>query len=249
MALWVYEQTENPDPMFVHGFHIDLNITDDVTTICGFEIKWDDLIKRSDYYDMSRFVFPTMKEYHDNNTYIVASGIPFNLFGMTKATSLKPPELAHVLRQSWPVQCITYPETTNFSNALWLVTVDPNVGLSSNIEADQILPPSLIPMKGSKQINWSPKCVTSGPTTVNANETVEINFEYRDRDHNFIACDFTSYIKSNAGYLPKNVINVVDGRCKVKVSALGLSAGDTIDVKFSVGKVYTSAVVHTLTVT
>jgi len=226
MALWVYEQTENPDPMFVHGFHLDLNITDDVVTINDLEIAWNNFANRSDYYDMSRFVF-----------------------GMTKATSLKPPELAHVLMQSWPVQCITYPETTNFSNALWLVTVDSNAGLTCNIEAEQVLPPTLVPMHGSRQINWSPKCVTSGPTTMNANETVEIDFEYRDRDDNFVACDFTTYVTTSAGYLPKSVINVVDGRCKAKVSALGLSAGDTIDVKFSVGKVYTSAVVHTLTVT
>jgi hypothetical protein len=249
MALWVYEQTENPDPMFVHGFHLDLNITNDVVTINDLEITWSTFANRSDFYEMSRFVFPTRSVSTANGDFIVTSGTPFNLFGMTKATSLKPPELARVLMQSWPIQCITYPETTNFSNALWLATVDSNAGITCNIEAEQVLPPSLVPMHGSRQINWSPKCVTSGPSTVNANETIEIDFEYRDRDDNFVACNFATYIKTNAGYLPKNVINVVDGRCKAKVSALGLSAGDTIDVKFSVGKVYTSAVVHTLTVT
>lgn len=251
MTLWIYEDLETTNPIFKHGFHIDINIQDELANINGYEFKLEDVLARSDYYPMSRFVFPYYRVRNNpepSAEYAGIASMPFNLFGLTETTSIKPPELASILIQTWPVQVIFYPHTTNFSNALWLVTVDSSVGVSSNIEADQVLPPTLIPMKGAKQINWSPKCITTGPNTIAANETAEIEFEYRDKDHNFIPCNFEVYIKVNAGYLPKNIVNVVDGKCKARVSALGLTSGDVIKVKFGLGKLYSNAVEHALTV-
>lgn len=248
MALWIYEDLETPNPMFTHGFHIDLNIQDDLTLINGYEFKLSDVLARSDYYPMSRFVFPYAKVWHESNEYISGATMPFNVFGFTETTSLKTYELAHVLKQSWPVQVIFYPETTNFSNALWLATVDKSVGITVNIEAEQVIPPTYVPMKGAQQINWSPKCVVTGPTTIAPDQTAILEFEYRDRKENFVACNFPCYLKTTGGYLPKTLVPVVDGRCSVEIQALGLKPGDQIDIKFGLGKVYSSAVVHTLTV-
>lgn len=248
MTLWIYQDDTAPNPFFQHGFHIDLNIQDELAVINGYEFKLSDVIARSDFYPMSRFVFPYGKQIINEQEYTSFAQMPYNVFGITETTSLKVFELAHALKQSWPVQVIFYPETTNFSNALWLATVDSKVGITSNIEAEEVLPPTYIPMQGARQINWSPKCVTAGPSTIAAGETAEIQFEYRDRKGAFIACNFQSYLKTTAGYLPKNVVDVVDGRCTTKVTALGLQAGDIIKVKFSLGKVYSNAVEHTLTV-
>jgi hypothetical protein len=253
MTLWVYEDLETPNSLFKHGFHIDLNIQDELAIINGYEFKLADVLARSDYYPMSRFVFPfyKVKNYIVNDQsveYHSFSSMPYNLFGLTKTTSLRALELANLLHQNWPVQVIFYPHSTNFSDALWLVTVDAAVGITSNIEADQVFLPSYIPTQGASQSISSPKCVTTGPSTIAANDTVEIEFEYRDKDHNFVSCNFESYIKVNAGYLPKNIINVVDGKCTAKISALGLDAGDVIKVKFGLGKMYSNAVEHTLTV-
>lgn len=248
MALWVYKDIEAPNPFFQHGFHIDLNIQDEVAIINGFEFKLADVIARSDFYPMSRFVFPYGKHLDNNQEYISFALMPFNVFGFSETASLKTFELASVLKQAWPVQVIFYPHTTNFSDALWLATVDSVVGITSNIEAEQVIPPTYVPMQGSRQINWSPKCVTYGPSTIAAGSSAEIEFEYRDKDNLYTKCNFQSYLKTTAGYLPKNIINVVDGKCSAKVSALDLEPGDEIKLKFSLGKVYSNAVEHTLTV-
>lgn len=247
MPLWIYDSSKSDKTIFSHGIDIYIKIEPEVTYINEVPITLESITSRSDFYAFSRFVFPFFKPW-DKPDVIISPNMGFNILGFTETTSLKVVEVANIFKQQYPVHLFFAPETKNFLDAIWLITVDKNLGVHSNIEASEILDPAIIPTKGFNRKLYTPRPVVEGPDTIRPNETVKLKFEYRDYASNFHPVNFKSYIKSNAGYLPKNIINIKDGYADVSVTALGLEPGDDITVKFGIDKVYSNAVQHKLTV-
>lgn len=250
MTLHVYEILKDGhgvSPQQVeHILH--LKIEDKVAHFNDKQVFFDELVKRSDYYPLSRFIFHS-QDILNSNSNISLYKACFNAYAWTQISSLKIAELSSVLHGNYPLHIILYPETKSFVDALWVVNVPYRDFLNCNQEPELLIETTKYnPVQGYSRNLYSPKPVVFGPTTVKAGETVELDFEYRDRKGEFASCDFNTYIKYDAGYLPKNIVSVKNGRAKVKVTALGLESGDHITCKFSIGKVYTNAVQHTIEV-
>lgn len=251
MAIRVYELLKAEDPQLASilqcGTKLNLKIEDKVAYFNDKQVKFDDLINRSDYYPLSRFVFQGYDILNsDSNISLIKSC--FNAYTWTQLSSLKITELACILQGNFPLHIIMYPETKSFRDAFWMVNVPSRELLTCNIEPDWIVAPAYEPAHGFGVNVYSPRPVVYGSTAISPNETVELEFEYRNWRGEFTSCDFDTYIKYDAGYLPRNVVQVKDGRAKVKVTALGLEPGDSITCKFSIGKIYTNAVQHTIKV-
>jgi hypothetical protein len=253
MPLGLYEMMRVDDPQLIpitqggKKVKIDISADGSKVEICGKKLSFSDLISRSDYYPLSRFVFNSQDLFNPDQQLSIIK-VCFNAYTWTNLSSLKLNELACILYSSWPIHVITYPETTSFLDAFWIVHVPTKDQLEMNMDPTYCIAPKYEPTQGHVIKLYSPKPVVHGPNTIQANQTEVVEFEYRNWNKKFVACDFDTHIKYNAGYLPKNIVKVVDGKAKVKVSALGLEPGDTITLKFSIGKVYTNAVQHTLVV-
>lgn len=253
MTLHIFETLHVDDPQLVGLMQRDhqklnLKIEDKVAFFNDKQLNFDDLIRRSDYYPLSRFIFNIVDVLNpDRNLSIVKSC--FNAYAWTQISSLKITELACVIQGNYPIHIIIYPETKSFTDAVWMVSIPTRDLLTCNIEPELIVEKTRYnPTQSYVRNMYSPKPVIYGLATISPNATIELDFEYRSWRGEFKPCNFDTYIKYNAGYLPKNIVSVVDGRAKLKVSALGLEPGDEITCKFSVGKVYTNAVQHTIKV-
>jgi hypothetical protein len=253
MPLCVYEMLETTDPRMANvlqrgsKLEVFINESGDEATINGKKILFSELISRSDYYPLSRFVFDSSDILNpDRNVSIIKSC--FNAYTWTQLSSLKLIELAFILQMSWTTQIIMYPETKNFWDAFWLLHVPTKEQLDTNLKSTFVIAPKYEPQQKFGIKLYSPRPIISGPVEVGRDQTVVLDFEYRNWNNKFVECDFDTFIKYDAGYLPKNKIQVVNGKAKIKVTALGLEAGDTITLKFSIGKIYTNAVEHKLTV-
>jgi hypothetical protein len=233
--------------MMQSGTKLDLRIEGNAAYFNDKQVLLEDLIRRSDYYPLSRFVFDGYDLLAPNRDVSIIRSC-FNAYTWTQLSSMKITELACVLRGNYPVHVILYPETKSFLDAFWLVSVPSRELLTTNIQPDWIVAPQYEPTQESTQNVYSPRPLITGPRTIGVNETIELEFEYRNWKNEFVECDFDTHIKYNAGYLPKNIVPVRGGRAKVKVTALGLEPGDKIVCKFSVGKIYTNAAYRTLTV-
>jgi len=247
MPLWVYESEGEGDKIFGHGIELDLEIHLEYALLNGQRLDLATLKARSDFYAFSRYVFPFYKA-HSNENAIVSPDVGYNALGFTELTSIKIIELAHIFKQSYPIHLIFLPESKNFLDAIWLVTVDKRIGLHSNIEAERVITPGVIPTKGFNRKMYTPRPVVRGPSTIRPNETVTLNYEYYNYNDVFTECDFKSYIKTTAGYLPHNVVQIKDGKANINFTALGLDPGDEAEIKFSIDKVYSNAVQHKITV-
>lgn len=247
MPLWVYDSSKTDKSLFNHGITLALQIQPEEVKINDVPVTLAGLKSRSDFYAVSRFVFPFYKPWDKSDIIISPSG-GFNILGFTETSSLKAVEIANIFKHQYPIQVFFAPDTENFMDAIWMVTVDSNYGLYCNINADEVFEPDIIPTKGFNRKLYTPRPVVHGPDTIKANETVGLQFEYRNYLSTFKPVNFKSYIKCDAGYLPKTVVDVKDGYAHVNVSALGLVPGDSMTVKFGIDKVYSNAVQHTLTV-
>lgn len=247
MPLWICDASKSDKTLFSHGIHIDINIEPELTKINGVPITLESIRSRSDFYAFSRYVFPFFKPW-DKTDVTISPNMGFNILGFTETTSLKVVEVANIFKQQYPIHLFFAPETKSFIDAIWMITVDSLLSINSNIEAAEILEPGIIPTKGFNRKLYTPRPVVDGPNIIKPNETVKLRFEYRDYASVFHSVNFKSYIKNNAGYLPKNIIDVKDGYADVSVTALGLEPGDDITVKFSIDKVYSNAVQHKLMV-
>lgn len=247
MPLWVLDSSKSGDAIFGHGITLTLQIEPEVVKLNGVEIKLKDLKARSDFYAVSRFVFPFYRTSNNPND-IISPNNGFNILGFTEQTSLQAVEISNIFKHQYPVQVFFSPDTENFMDAIWMVTVDKDCGLKSNIEAEKVLEPGVHAAKGFRRKLYTPRPFVHGTDTIKPDEVATLKFEYRDYCSVFKPCSFKSYIKSDAGYLPKNVVQVTDGHAEVKVHALGLTSGDTMTIKFGIDKVYSNAVQHTLTV-
>lgn len=247
MPLWVYDSSKTDKTVFSHGIVLNLQIEPESVNINDTIFNLKDIKARSDFYAISRFVFPFFKPW-DRSDILVSPTSCFNILGFTEFSSLKVIEVANIFKQQYPIQVFFAPETENFMDAIWMVTVDKNLGLHSNIEAEEVFEPDIIPTKGFNRKLYTPRPFIHGPTNIKANDTVPLTFEYRNYKGDCKPCNFKSYIKSDAGYLPKSVAQVKDGYATVNVTALGLTPGDTMTVKFGIDKVYSNAAQHTLTV-
>ena len=253
MPLGLYELMKADDPQLIsiiqNGKSLEVLISEDGSkaTINGKSVTFSDLISRSDYYPISRFVFAAQDVFHaDKEMSIIKSC--FNAYTWTQLSSMKITELASILYNSWPIHVILYPETKNFWDAYWIINVPTKDLLTTNLVPTYSIKPQYEPHKQFTINRYSPRPVVSGPNIIASGAIVDLDFEYRNWNNQFVECDFDTYIKYNAGYLPKNIVKVKNGKATVKVMAMGLDAGDTITLKFSIGKVYTNAVQHTLTV-
>jgi hypothetical protein len=251
MALYVYELLKAEDPQLASilksGHNLNLHIEDKVAYFNKKQVKFDDLINRSDYYPLSRFIFHSYDILNPNPDISLIKSC-FNAYTWTQLSSLKITELACVIQGNFPLHIILYPETKSFLDAFWLISVPSRDLLTCNLEPDWLVAPTYEPNHGFERKIYSPRPIVTGPEAVSPNGTVELEFEYRNWRREFTPCDFDTYIKYNAGYLPRNIVKVKDGRAKVKVTALGLEPGDEITCKFSIGKVFTNAVQHTIKV-
>lgn len=255
MPYQLYEMMKSDDPQLIpilqNGGKLELQVYDDIVHINGKTIRWEDLVKRGDYYPMSRYVFNGNCIFYQAEPLSVLRSC-FNIYPWTELTSLEPHEFACIFERNLVLQVILYPETKKFTDAMWMINVPTRELLVSNFTeppVNQADPGSRYePVKGYRVKDYLPKPIVTGPTTIKPNETALLNFEYQNWRGEFTECDFDTYIKYDAGYLPKNVVRVLNGKAQVKVSALGLEPGDTITCKFSLGKVYTNAIYYTLTV-
>lgn len=247
MPLFVYDSSKTSKAIFSHGITLTLRIEPEVATLNDVPITLENLKSRSDFYAVSRFVFPFHRPW-DKPDILVSPTNGFNILGFTELSSLRVVEIANIFKQQYPIQLIFAPDTENFLDAIWLVTVDSSCGLYCNLQADKVLEPDVLATKGFRRRLYTPRPVITGPGTIKAGEIASLTFQYKNYEDTFKPCNFKSYIKSDAGYLPKNVVEVRDGYADVNVMALGLTPGDTMTVKFGIDKVYSNAVQHTLTV-
>lgn len=251
MPLCVYELMSTDDPRLIPlmqgGKKLDIRVKGNNALINGKSLKFSELVERSDYYSMNRFVFNSVDLFVEDKTFSIINAC-FNVLPWTAQSSLKVTELTAILHGNYILHIITYPETKDFESAFWLVHVPTIDQLTTNMKIDFLRKPEYLPTQGFTEKLYAPKPIINGPEKISAKKTVTLDFEYRNWNNEFKACDFPTYIKTNAGYLPKNIVEVKDGKAKIKVTALGLEKGDVINLKFSIGKFYTNAVNHTLTV-
>jgi hypothetical protein len=253
MPLHLYEALSADDPQLIGLMQrshqkLNLRIEGKQAYFNDKQLNFDDLIRRSDYYPLSRFIFNINDILNPDRTLSIVKTC-FNAYAWTQISSLKIIELACVIQGSYPIQIIIYPETESFDDAFWMINVPSRELLTCNVEPELIVEKTKYKsVQGYTRNLYAPKPIVRGPDTILSNSTVELEFEYRSWDDKFKACNFDTYIKYNAGYLPKNIISVKDGYAKAKVTALGLEPGDEITCKFSIGKIYTNAVQHTIRV-
>jgi hypothetical protein len=251
MALYVYEMLKAEDPQLAgilsQGHKLNLKIEESVVYFNEKQVRFDDLINRSDYFPLSRFIFHSYDILNPDPKISLIKSC-FNAYTWTNLSSLKITELACIIQGNYPLHIILYPETKSFLDAFWLISVPSRELLTCNLEPDWVVAPTYEPNHGFERKIYSPRPVVHGPQTMQPDSTIELEFEYRNWRGQFTACDFDTRIKYNAGYLPKNIVQVKDGRAKVKVTALSLEPGDEITCKFSIGKVYTNSVQHTIKV-
>lgn len=212
---------------------VTLNFNEDGSvTLDGKRFTMSDFQSFGGFEPFCRFAFPY------KGGVMMAHRDPIETVSKTAIGRRTGREVLYPGYESSPVSVVFVPGTTSLADAIWRVVLvkdgNGNAELTTNatVTSEQTEQSSF--GVTAAEFPYKPSFECAG-ATVSADGSVSLTVTYVDPNGGKPSVNFVGRVKSDAGYLPKTKLNFVNGVASCKVVALGLVAGDAINLKFGIG--------------
>lgn len=168
---------------------------------------------------------------------LVENQIPMEVFAQTYVGKRSAREVLYDDRAAGAVSVVFLPETKSLQDARWRILMESDENGDYVFETNATV--NLVKETQGFGANvgafsWKPSFEVEQVGTLTPGGECEFNVTYRNPEGEACDVEFTARVKTDAGYVPRTKLQVVNGKATCKFMALGLDAGDSVTLKFGI---------------